>query len=274
MNTASSGRRVLRFNGARSLVPLAGVVAVFAFVPLSASAAPTSFQLVFDGHHVVAPQFPGGLAHVGTFTTDDTLCASGHAEDIAVREIGMDTFEATRLFTCDGSGATFTAIIRPMNSECIGSLGVWRIVSGTGPLADLRGKGSFTSVVTGGNPDDPVTVTFRATWAGAVDLDATPPKLAVTRHAVAKLRRGRYRLNLTLALGDNGGGPVAYSLTLIDPTTHKAVVRKSGTTGAASKHWTWVLKPRPRTRALRLEVRASDAVGNQATLRQKIPLRK
>ncbi|MGZ4257856.1 MAG: hypothetical protein ACXVRE_08850 [Gaiellaceae bacterium] len=279
MSTPRFARRVVRLKiVARSLIPLAAVVAAFALVPLSASAAPASFGLVFDGHHVVAPQFTGGLAHVGTFTTNDALCPSGHAEDIAVRRAkGSDHFDSTRLFTCDGSsGATFTATIHLMNAECQGYSGVWQVISGTGPLADLRGKGSFTSVVTGGDPQDTLTITFRTTWTGTADLDAMPPTLALTKHTITKLSRPsqRYRLKLTLALSDNGGGPVAYSLTLVDPSTLKALVRKSGTTSAASIHWTLVLKPRARTRALRLNVVASDAVGNQSTLRRKIPLKK
>jgi len=55
-----------------------------------------------------------------------------------------------------------------------GGTGTWQIVSGTGSLADLRGKGNFTSVRTGGDPNDPETITFRSTWTASPT--STPPR--------------------------------------------------------------------------------------------------
>jgi hypothetical protein len=267
---------------ARLSIPFAVIVAALALLPLSTSAAPTSLQLVFEGHHVAAQCPPAcnetGLAHVGTFTTNDALCPSGHAEDITQRTHG-ETLIGTRLFTCDGSSATFTATISPEQNECLftgDDTGTWQIVSGTGPLADLRGKGSFSSVLTGGDRTKTITVTFRTTWAGTADLDAMPPTLRVGNHTVTKLRRprGSYRLKLTLALSDDQGGPVSYSVTLTDPTTTNTLARRSGSIHGPSIGWTFVLKPNPRARALRLQVEASDAVGNPATVRQTIALKK
>jgi len=241
-----------------------------------AGSAPTSFQLVFVGRTVLASYpSPSGAAHVGTFTTNSALCPSGSGQDIAETALGV----GTRLFTCDGSGATFTATINPHIGEYTGA-GSWQIVSGTGPLGDLRGEGTFSSVLTSGDPSDIpgnlLALAFRSTWTGTVALDATPPTLALTKDTATKLRRpaGRYRFDIILTLHDNGGGPVSYTVNLLDPATLDILVRKSGTTSTGSLGWTFSLKPRARARTLRLEVEASDQVGNQATLTHAIALRR
>src|SRR5690349_11701378 len=141
-------------------------------------AAPASFQLVFDGKH------QANLLHEGTFTTSSSSCPTGTAEDVSIDE---NTLTATRQFTC-AAGGSFTATVGPLPAEH-GGAGTWRIVSGTGSLADLRGKGNFTSVRTGGDPNDPETITFRSTWTGVADLDATPPVGKVTRWQARKLKR-------------------------------------------------------------------------------------
>jgi hypothetical protein len=98
-------------------------------------ATPTSFQLTFEGRHIVASfPTPTGLAHVGTFTTNYSPCPSGTGADIA-----QSDQVATRLFVCDGSGATFTATVVPHLSEH-GGVGSWQIISGTGPLASPRSR--------------------------------------------------------------------------------------------------------------------------------------
>jgi len=253
----------------------AGLGAVaFTLVWLSgpSAAMPTSFQLVFDGHHVVATfPSPTGLSHVGTFTTNYQACASGTAENTAENAQGV----ATRLFTCDGSGATFTALVWPQLSEHGGS-GSWQITSGTGSLADLRGQGEFSSVLVSGDPNDFASIDFRASWTGAVDLDATPPTVTLAKAMLTKLKRSipTYKLTLGLGLTDNGGGPVSYTLTLVDPATLNTFVRKEGSTSAASVGGTFVLKVGTRTRALRLQVDASDQVGNRTTFKHALALRK
>jgi hypothetical protein len=260
----------------RRLIAVTAMGIAFALVPLGASAAPTSFQLVFDGHTVLAGYpSPSGAAHVGTFTTNSALCPSGSGQDTAETDLGL----ATRLFTCDGSGATFTATINPHIGEYEGS-GSWQIISGTGPLTDLRGEGTFSSVLTSGDlsdiPGNLLALAFHSTWTGTVALDATPPTLTLTTATATKLKRpaGTYKVKLDLALGDSGGGPVSYTLTLVDPATLDTLVRKSGTTSTGSVAWTFSLKPRARARSLRLEVDASDQVGNQSTLKHAIPLTK
>jgi hypothetical protein len=259
------------------LVALAA--AALALVQLTApgGATPSAFQLVFVGHNVVASYQPSptGVAHVGTFTTNSPLCPSGIGQDIAETQEGV----ATRLFTCDGSAATFTTTISLHIGE-LGGSGSWWIVSGTGPLADLRGQGSFSSVLTSGDPSDIpgnlLALAFRSTWTGTVDLDATPPSLSLTKAAAARLARpkGTYRLSVALALSDSGGGAVSYNLTLIDPATLETLGRKNGTTSASSIAWTSTIKPSAGTRTLRLQAQASDPVGNQTQLKHVITLRK
>jgi len=260
----------------RWLIPITAMVAAFALTPPGASATPTSFQLVFVGHSVVASYpSPSGVAHVGPFTTNSPLCPSGSGEDIAETDGGV----ATRLFTCDGSGATFTATINPHIGEFEGA-GSWQIISGTGPLATLRGRGSFSSVLTSGNlsdiPGNLLALAFVSTWTGTVDLDDTPPTVALTTATGTRLKRpaGTYKLHLGLTLGDNGGGPVSYTLVLLDPANQSVLVRKSGSTSASSITGTFVLKPSPHTRTLRLDVDAGDQVGNQTTLKQTIALKR
>jgi hypothetical protein len=238
----------------------------------AAPAAPTPFQLVFNGYHVVADfPSPTGLSHVGPFTTDYAACPSGFGQNTAETDQGV----ATRLFTCDGSGATFTALVWPQLAEHGGG-GSWRIISGTGALTDLRGEGTFSSVLTSGDPNDFITIHFQSTWAGSIDLDAVPPALAVTKASVVKSKSPAhaYRLSLALALTDNGGGPVKYRLAIVDPRTSIPLASRAGTTSAGSLRRSFVLKPSRKSRALRLRLDASDAVGNQATLKKMIRLRK
>ena len=261
----------------RRLILVALAIATFALVQFAAlgGATPASFQLVFVGHNI-APDFNGngGVEHIGTFTTNSPLCPSGSGHDIANSTLDV----ATRLFTCD-SGATFTATLSPHVGELTGSAS-WRIISGTGPLANLRGTGTLTSVLTAGDlsdiPNNLLALAFISTWTGTVDLDPTPPTLAVTRATIKKVKRpaGTYRLAVALAISDNDGDPVSYALSLIDPRTLEALERENGSTSAGSIGWTFSIKPSARTRQLRLEVDATDQVGNQTSLKQTIALKK
>jgi hypothetical protein len=257
----------------RRSILIGPTVAAFTLFPLAAPAAPTSFQLVFDGHHVVATfPSPTGLSHVGTFTTNYPACPSGSGENIAETEQGV----ATRVFTCDRSGATFTALVWPQLNEHEGD-GFWQIISGTGRLADLRGEGTFSSVLTSGDPNDFSTISFHSTWSGSIDLDPVAPTVTLAKARTVRVKRpaGAYQLSLALALADNDGGRVKYALTLRSiPELWNILVYKVGSTRAGSIGLRFLLKPSRKTRALRLEVDASDTVGNQTTLKKTIPLKK
>jgi hypothetical protein len=248
---------------------MARVVAIAAVALLGTGAAgaasPPSFQLVFDGKHNAS------LLHEGTFTTASPLCPSGTAADVSVDE---QTLTAQRRFRCD-AGGDFTAKVGPLSAEH-GGTGSWQIVSGTGPLADLRGKGTFTSVRLTGDPNDPATITFRSTWTGVADLDATPPTIGLKAWHAKKLRRptGAYTVKLALSLTDNGGGPVSYELQLVDAKKPShSFAFKLGQTGTGSVTRSLRIKVGKRTRQVRLKLKAGDAVGNESAFAKTFRLR-
>ena len=223
-----------------------------------------AFRLVFDGHHTEA------LLHEGTFTTTSSLCSSGTAADASIDE---QTLTAMRVFTCS-EGGTFTARISPLPAEHTGT-GTWQVVAGTGPLANLRGKGTFIGLPTSGDPQNPRELTFRSTWTGVVDLDAKPPHLAVLGASVKKLSKppNTRLLRLSLSLADAERNAVSYILTVDDRRVPPNVLAaRSGRTTAASLTLALRLHPRARTRFLRIEVDAEDAVGNRSSLRKVIRL--
>lgn len=229
-------------------------------------AATAEFQLVFDGKHTPS------LLHEGPFTTSASFCPSGYAIDTGV---DSSTETALRTFTCAGSAGAFTARVGRLPAEHGGS-GTWQIVEGTGPLADLRGKGTWTSVRLSGNVTDPASITFRSTWKGAADLDASPPTIALAKRSAQKLRRpkGAYRLRLVLSLNDAAGNAVSYTLAVIDP--HRPfdwLATKSGTTSSGTASLSLRIRPTKRTRILRLKIDASDAVGNATAFATTLRLR-
>jgi hypothetical protein len=232
----------------------------------AAVSTPAAFHVVFDGKHNAA------LLHEGTFTTSSSFCASGTAADISVE---AETDTAVRRFSCSGSAGTFTARVTPLPAEH-GGLGSWQIVDGSGPLAELRGKGTWTSTRLSGRPDDPASITFRSTWDGVADLDTSPPTIAVSSSSARKLRRpkGAYTLRVVLSFGDAGGSTVSYRLVVVDPRKPlNWLATKSGETATGAATSTLRVRPVKNTRILQLKVVASDAVGNEATLAGTVRLR-
>lgn len=228
------------------------------------AAAPSSLQLVFDGKHNAA------LLHVGTFTTSSSWCRSGTAADTAIDDA---TLTATRLFRCT-AGDSFTAKVTPLSAEH-GGIGSWQIVAGSGTLADLRGKGTFTSTRLSGGAD-PATITFRSTWEGLAEFDATPPAVALTRSSVRKLTRPKntYNVRLTLSLIDAGGGPVSFVLQLVDPGHPVTTFAyKLGKTATGSLTKTIRIKVPKKTRRIRIALEASDELGNTSSFAKVIRLR-
>jgi hypothetical protein len=257
-----------------AVLSVVGAVTASTLSMVGAGAAPSS-QLVFDGEHAPASfETPSGLQHEGPFTSSSPFCPSGTAKDVA--SLGDDM--ATRMFTCNGSGAQFTARVGPLVGEH-GGHGTWRIVDGTGVLADFRGMGTWQSIRTGGDPTDPSTIRFRATWQGVADMDAAPPTIALARATVQKLKRpaGTYRVNLRLAIadanGDANGDAVSYTLSLTDARNPlEWLASKRGQTSTGTVSLAIRVKPAKMTRALRLKVDATDAVGNQASFTRSIRL--
>jgi hypothetical protein len=249
---------------------LAAGVAAVAVMAAAASArggagsAAPSFHLVFDGKH------NQNLLHEGSFTTSSSFCRSGYATDVSINDV---TLTALRRFSCDGAGGDFTARVSSLAAEHGGS-GSWQIVDGSGPLADLRGKGRWTSVRLSGSTDDPASITFRSTWDGVADFDVAPPTVAISRASALKLRhpKGAYQLRVSVSLSDAAGN-VTYSLVAVDsrkpldPLGSKSGRTSTGTVGAVLR-----VRPAKRTRVLRLRVDASDPFGNSSFLVKSLRL--
>jgi hypothetical protein len=251
----------------RALLGAAVIVLAATAVPAAARThAATEFQLVFDGKHTPS------LLHEGPFTTSSSLCPSGYAVDTGVDSA---TESALREFTCSGSAGTFVARLGRLPAEHGGS-GTWQILQGSGPLAALRGKGTWTSVRLSGTATDPASITFRSTWKGVADLDASPPTVAVSKRTVQKLKRptGAYRLRLVLALQDDGGGAVTYTLAVVDPRRpFDWLATRSGTTRSGIASFLLRVRPTKRTKALQLKVDAGDPVGNTTAFAASLRLR-
>ena len=244
---------------ALALIPAVMVASARAGV---GSAAP-SFHLVFDGKH--SPN----LLHEGPFTTSSSLCPSGYATDVSKND---PTLPAIRRFTCD-AGGDFTARVSSLIAEH-GGRGTWQIVDGSGPLADLRGKGTFTSVPLSGSPDDPESITFRSSWDGVAALDVAAPTITIVSAAAHKLLRpkGTYQLRIAISLAD-GASPTSYTFVAVDPRKpFEPLGLKSGQTSAGSLTAVLRVRPAKRTRALRLRVDASDPFGNSSFLAKPLRL--
>jgi hypothetical protein len=243
----------------------AGIVVIVGLALAVASGAgaqaPPPFQLIFDGKHA-------GLMHEGTFTTSSAWCPSGSAADVSVED---ET--AIRRFSCAGGGE-FQARVSPLPGEHGGS-GTWQIVEGSGPLADLRGKGTFISTRLTGSQNDPPSITFRSVWDGIADFDTSPPTVAVTSAKASRLKpRLTYDVRLGLSLTDNGSDVVSYVLQIADVRKpSKALVYKLGRTTSAAVQSRFRIKVAKTTHALRIRIDATDAVGNAATLTRTMRLR-
>ena len=228
-----------------------------------ANAAPASFGLVFDGRHNAS------LSHEGSFTSSFAQCPSGSAADLSV-DATTDT--ALRRFTCPGGG-TFTATISPLPAEHGGN-GVWQIVSGSGPLAELRGKGTFSSSRVTGRSDDPATITFRSTWQGVADFDTVAPAIDVASVTFRKLKRPKGSYRLRAAVTFPGESTVSYVLQVVDPRKPlNALAYKIGQATNGSLTSTATIKPAKSTRTLTIKVDAADPVGNEAASQKTVRLR-
>jgi len=244
---------------------IAAVMVAGANATRGARTAVTSFHLVFDGKHNAA------LLHEGLFTTSASFCSTGSAADVS---IDSSTETSTRRFSC-GSAGDFTAQVTPLPAEH-GGIGSWQIVDGSGSLANLRGKGTWTSTRLSGRLDDPATITFRSTWDGVADFDVSPPTVGVSSSSARKLSRpkGAYTLRVVLSLSDGEGNLVVYSLQVVDPRKPvKVLAYKVGQTRTGSATSTVRLKPAKRTRILQLKIDASDALGNAAALVKTVRLK-
>jgi hypothetical protein len=143
---------------------------------------------------------------------------------------------------------------------------------GVGAFARLRGKGTLTGSLLTGDPSNPPTVAFRATWRGVVAFDDVAPTLGVTRATAAKLQRprGAYRVQIAFsAVDDVSENAVACTARLLGPTfQHK----KSGRTTTGTVALTFTTHPARTVRRLRLEITGEDPFGNRSVLTRAVTL--
>ena len=259
----------------KRLFVLAGAVlaalATSAIAANGRTAAPSSFELVFDGEHEAAGDSPIGFWHVGRFTAAGAFCSAGSATTLEVRGNTPAETEAKRLLTCaDGSGSA-TALVVSVESEH-GGTGAWRIISGTGAHAKLRGRGTFRSTRTGGDPADFESITFRSIWTGVADRDDTPPDIAVSRASVAKLSRpsGSYVLGIAFSAQEAPGNAVRY---LIDVRGRgRFLASRAGETASGKVSAAIRVRPAKNMRRLHLEITASDPLGNESKVSRDLVL--
>lgn len=256
-----------------ALVAVAAIAAsaVGALSSAAGTAASPSFELVFDAHRETADFSPVGFVGVGPFTASGEFCPSGHATTFGVRP-DPGAIQLDRLLTCsDGTGSATAIVSFPAGAFEDRTGGSWRIVAGTDRYTRLRGRGTFRSVRISGDSSDPLSVTYRSTWTGVADHDDVAPALAISRASVTKLRRpvGSYVLRLAFSARDASGSAVGYHVVV----TGKGVLEgKSGTTASGNAAAAIRLKAAKGVRRLRVEITATDPVGNESRMSRSVAI--
>jgi hypothetical protein len=225
-------------------------------------AMPTPFRLVFHGRDEPAPANPGGWMHVGPFTATQPFCTSGSTTTLEAQQSSQTDAIVTRLHTCDDESGSATALIDSGVREH-GGTGSWKLVEGTGQYENLRGQGTFTSVRTSASTEPPLT--FVSTWSGVVAFDAAPPVVTISQASAVRSGRprGTYRVRIVFGAVDAPGQAVRYLIEVRSGA--RTLGSKGGTTGSGRAAVVLDVRPQGRTRALRLEITASDPVGNEAS---------
>lgn len=230
------------------------------------------FEIVIDAvRRPASPpeKFFAGFRHEGTFTASLPFCPAGSTVDL--EWLGpLGSVRGTREFACgDGSG-TVTASQQVIETDLTTYLkGVWRIVGGTGPYATLRGKGTFSTAMTG---DDVSTRRIHETWSGVSGFDASPPTIAISQARVNKLKRpqGAYSGRIVFSARDGSEeGVVSYRMTV-----RSGAQLLASRSGIASPTATVTFRVRPRraVRTLSVVIVVSDALGNESTTSRMLQL--
>jgi hypothetical protein len=241
------------------------LVAALTLVTATASAGPgrAAFNLVFEGSRIASPEtekFAFGFRDEGPFSALAPMCDKGFAFDLEhVLTDGWVT--ALRRFDC-GNGESivarswWTAGDRSWGYE----EGAWLIVAGTGAYEALRGKGTYVRAF---RDDAPASIA--EVWRGVVDFDVVPPQVTVSRISIAAPRRprGPHVVRLTFSARDASGGPVSFLATARSSTLLGA---KYGIAGSGETSVVLSVRPRSGDRAVRLEIVATDQVGNERTI--------
>ena len=245
------------------------LVGATATAGLGVRTTPSSFQLVFEGRDQPAPSAPGGWMHVGPFTASGAFCSSGYVTQLDAQQSSERESIVTRLHTCDDGSGSATALIDSGVDEH-GGLGNWKFISGTGRYEELRGQGTFRSVRTSASPVPPMT--FVSTWAGVVDLDDAPPVVAVSHASAAKLRRprGSYRLRVAFTTVDAPGNTVRYLVSIRGGEW--ILASTGGRTESGRAAVALQVRPARQIRMVRLEITASDPLGNERVVSRTLRL--
>jgi hypothetical protein len=254
-----------RYGGAIVVVTIAAVAAIAG----RAGASPTAFTLTFDGSHVFDATLPAGVRHEGPFTATSPFCSSGTARD--VQDVVVEPPTVLREFDCDDDSGSMTVFMPSIRAEHGGS-GSWRIVSGTGQYATLRGLGTYVSTLVSGDPLDFLSIKYHSTWTGVVDFDVDPPAVVLTARAT-KLRRpkGFYALRFILRVTNEAqGARLLYSVAVTAGTADLA--DRLGKTTSRSVTTTLRIKPRRTTRRVTLSIDVTDPVGNASKTKRTIAL--
>lgn len=241
-----------RFAAALVLVALALVAAT-----ASAGSGRAAFNLVFEGSRVASP---GAEKFEGPFSALAPLCDKGYAADL--EHVLTDGWEAAlRRFDC-GNGATIVARAwRTAGDRSWGyEEGAWLIIAGSGAYEALRGKGTYVRAF---REDAPASIA--EVWNGVVDFDVVPPQVTVARVSITAPRRprGGHVIRLTFRARDVLGGPVSFLATARGSTLLGA---KYGIAGSGETSVVLSVRPRASERAVRLEIVATDQVGNERTI--------
>ncbi len=249
------------------LVAVSGVAGADAVATSTTAATSVPFQLALDGVHAQGVG-PSNLRHEGSFTATSPACAAGHGVD---REL-IDPVAALREYTCDDGSGSFTALVDPVVAEPRG-LGVWRILGGTGRYAKLRGQGTFESELVGGALTDETTVAFRTTWVGVAAFDDVAPALHGVQATTAQLRHpiGGYLLRISFSIRDDLDGSAVEYLVLPSSGSYRLPFSQ-GSTSTGRVSVALEIHPPGNRRRIRLEIRATDAVGNRSTIVRSMKL--
>ena len=247
---------------------IVGLLLAVAMTSGSAAArgsAPVPFQMIFEGRSEGT-----GRGVEGAFTATAPRCASGRFSDATGTPLAGIRIRVDRSLTCaDGTG-TVTVVYEGVR-EFLDGPGTWRIRSGSGRYAALRGTGSTRNVNISHDPQTGAGA-FRNVADGLAALDAEPPQVTLT---AASARRVRKRpplqtLRVVFAAADRAGSePLDYELAVLDESATRTHVRKGKTSALTSV----TLRTNTRSSRVRIELTVRDAVANERVVRRSLRIR-
>jgi hypothetical protein len=255
--------------------PLIGLGASTVSAAPAARSSASAFELTLEGKTTWEGFLP--VSSQGTFRSRAPFCATGTFVD--------PFLDGKQRLTCDdGTGSLTVSIAQSRPSGPPWNPATWRIVDGSGSYAGLLGSGSLQGELLSDEGDDLSGSGYslwRSTFEGAVDWDAVAPTIDIASAKATKLRRpaGAYSIKVALGLRDDvEGNPVSYAMRV----TATGASRFGGGTELASTSGTAeteavslvlrVFPLSPKTKTIRLDLTASDPVGNEISMRRVVKL--